>query len=243
MDKDPRIADIDMPLHIAVIPDGNRRWAKARGKLPQFGHKAGVEAYRKLLENAGEFGIKYVTFYAFSTENWKRTESEVKAIMDLFLNYIKNYDSLIGPARTKVRFVVIGNRDKFSKDVVKSIERIENLTKDNDDLIAYICVDYGGRSEIINATKRIAQDVRDGKLDIDDITDKVFADNLYTYEAPDPDLLIRTSGEERISNFLLWQLAYTEFYFTDKYWPDFGKEDLIEALVEYSGRQRRYGGK
>lgn len=243
MDKDLSILDIDMPVHIAVIPDGNRRWAKARGKLPLAGHKAGVEAYRRLLENAAEFGIKYVTFYAFSTENWKRKESEIQGIMGLFLDYIRNFDSVIGPGKNKIRFIVIGNRDKFSQDIVKAIERIEFETKDNKDLTAYICVDYGGRSEITRACQALAKDVRDGKLNPDDITESCFSDYLFTYEAPDPDLLIRTSGEERISNFLLWQLAYTEFYFTDMYWPDFDKDALIDALKQYSKRQRRYGGK
>lgn len=243
MDKDLRILDIDMPKHIAVIPDGNRRWAKARGKFALSGHKAGVEAYKKLLENAAELGIKYVTFYAFSTENWKRQESEVQGIMGLFLDYIKNFDSIIGRGKNKIRFIIIGNRDKFSKEVVKSIEKIESATKCNNDLIAYICVDYGGRSEIVRAAQRIAQNVREGKLNPEDITESNFSDNLFTFEAPDPDLLIRTSGEERISNFLLWQLAYTEFYFTEKYWPDFDKDDLIDALLQYSKRQRRYGGK
>ena len=243
MGKDIDVTDIKVPESIAVIPDGNRRWAKKRGLIASMGHKAGVDAYRKLLENAAELGIKYVTFYAFSTENWKRSEAEVQAIMNLFVGYIKNFDKLLGPNKSKIRFVIIGKRDRFSKEINAQIDRIEQITKDNKDLIAYICVDYGGRSEILEAARDVARKAKDGLLDPDELTEESFAQHLYTYEAPDPDLLIRTSGEERISNFLLWQLAYTEFYFTEKYWPDFDKEDLIEALKVYSGRQRRYGGK
>ena len=226
------ITDIKVPESIAVIPDGNRRWAKKRGLIASMGHKAGVDAYRKLLENAADLGIKYVTFYAFSTENWKRSEAEVQAIMSLFVGYIKNFDTVIGRGRSKIRFIVIGKRDRFTKEVNAQIDRIERITKDNKDLIAYMCVDYGGRSEIVEAAKQIVHKVKEGLIAPEDITEESFSECLYTHEAPDPDLLIRTSGEERISNFLLWQLAYTEFYFTDKYWPDFDKEDLLDAITE-----------
>ena len=170
MGEESDITDIKIPTHIAVIPDGNRRWARKRGLIASFGHKAGVEAYRKLLENAADLGIKYVTFYAFSTENWKRQQSEVQAIMGLFVNYIKNFDKEIGEARSKVRFIVMGRRDKFTKEINESIDRIERITKDNKDLIAYICVDYGGRNEIVEAAKQLAQSVVEGKISSDSIT-------------------------------------------------------------------------
>lgn len=233
---------LNVPHHIAVIPDGNRRWAKERGLPAVSGHKEGVEAYKLLLENAADLGVSYVTFYAFSTENWKRSKTEVEGLMSLLALQLKNFDNILGKNKNKICFKVIGNRSALSSSLQKAIQKMEEKTKDNKDLTAIIAINYGGRDEIVNAVKHIVNDFDEGKIDENLIDENMFNKYLYTSNIPDPDLLIRTSGEERISNFLLWQLAYTEFYFDNCFWPDFKSDNLIEAVRVFSKRQRRYGG-
>ncbi len=229
-----------VPRHIAVIPDGNRRWAKQRGLPTISGHKEGVENYRRLLAACAERGIRYVTFYAFSTENWKRSEKEVQGLMRLMLQYMRNFDRVMGKNKSKIRFLVAGDRSALSKELQEGIASIEQETAGNTDLTAVICINYGGRDEIVHAARTLAEDVAAGRLNPEGITEERFSASLYT-DLPDPDLLIRTSGEERISNFLLWQLAYAEFYFTPVYWPDFSEKELDEAIGTYNNRQRRFG--
>lgn len=233
---------LNVPHHIAVIPDGNRRWARERGLAPIFGHKEGVETYKKLLENAADLGVSYVTFYAFSTENWKRNEAEVEGLMSLLAFQLKNFNKILGKNREKIRFKVIGNRQGLSSSLQKAIVKMEEETKNNTALTAVIAINYGGRDEILHSVKSIVSDVNNGFIDFDNIDEETISNYLYTGSIPDPDLLIRTSGEERISNFLLWQLAYTEFYFDKCWWPDFSSENLLEAIRVFSKRQRRYGG-
>ena len=233
---------LNVPHHIAVIPDGNRRWARERGLAPIFGHKEGVETYKKLLENAADLGVSYVTFYAFSTENWKRNEAEVEGLMSLLAFQLKNFNKILGKNREKIRFKVIGNRQGLSSSLQKAIVKMEEETKNNTALTAVIAINYGGRDEILHSVKSIVSDVNNGFIDFDNIDEETISNYLYTGNIPDPDLLIRTSGEERISNFLLWQLAYTEFYFDKCWWPDFSSENLLEAIRVFSKRQRRYGG-
>ncbi len=232
----------NIPRHIAVIPDGNRRWAKERGLPAVKGHREGAEVYKKLLASAGRLGIEYVTFYAFSTENWKRSHTEVEGLMRLLLYFLTDFDRVMGENKQKIKFLVIGRRDGLSANLQKGIERIERETAGNQDLTALIAINYGGRDEITESVRRISEKVAAGRLPLSEITEAVVNAHLYTSGVPDPDLLIRTSGEERISNFLLWQLAYAEFFFIDKYWPDFNDEDLLRAIRAYSNRQRRYGG-
>lgn len=233
---------LNVPHHIAVIPDGNRRWAKERGLPAVSGHKEGVEAYKQLLENAADLGVSYVTFYAFSTENWKRSKTEVEGLMSLLALQLKNFDNILGKNKNKICFKVVGNRSALSSSLQKAIQKMEEKTKDNTDLTAIIAINYGGRDEIVNAVKQMISDTDMGILNKALIDEKIFNNYLYTSDIPDPDLLIRTSGEERISNFLLWQLAYTEFYFDKCLWPDFKSDNLLEAVRVYSKRQRRYGG-
>ena len=233
---------LNVPHHIAVIPDGNRRWARERGLAPIFGHKEGVKAYEKLLENAAALGISYVTFYAFSTENWKRSKTEVEGLMSLLALQLKNFNKILGKNKNKIRFMVIGDRNALSSSLKKAIEKMEEETKNNTELTAIIAINYGGRNEILHGVKDILNDVENGIIKIDDLNEEKLGSYLYTGNIPDPDLLIRTSGEERISNFLLWQLAYTEFYFDKCWWPDFSFDNLIESVKVYSKRQRRYGG-
>lgn len=233
---------LKIPHHIAVIPDGNRRWAKARGLPVISGHKQGVDAYRELLSNAGDLGVRYVTFYAFSTENWKRSAAEVEGLMSLLALQLKDFNKIMGDNRDRIRFIIIGDRSRLSKQLQKSISRIEEQTKDNGELTAFIAINYGGRDEILHGVKNTVRDILQGKITEDQISEETFGGYIYTAGIPDPDLLIRTSGEERISNFMLWQLAYTEFYFDKCMWPDFDKDRLIDALRTYTKRQRRYGG-
>lgn len=231
-----------LPKHIAIIPDGNRRWAKEKMMPVQAGHKEGAEAFKKIVNYSGHLGIKYITFYAFSTENWKRDESEVKALMDILLKFLNNSDNELGENKSRICIKVIGDRSKLSDDINKGIDNIENETKDNTGITVNIAINYGGRDEIANSVKKIAEEIEKGSLSSEDITEDLITSKLYTAGTPDPDLLIRTSGEMRISNYLLWQLAYTEFYFADCYWPDFDTKQLDKALSAYMKRQRRYGG-
>ncbi|MGI6188168.1 MAG: isoprenyl transferase [Clostridiales bacterium] len=231
-----------LPVHVAIIMDGNGRWAKKRGLHRVAGHRQGVETLRDVIKTSDDLGIKHLTIFAFSTENWKRPVSEVNALIDLLVEYLRK--EVMELHSKNVKIVILGCLDAFHPSVRREIERAVELTKDNSGLNINIALNYGGRAEIIRAVKNIIQDVNDKKISPDDIDEKLFSSYLYTANIPDPDLLIRTSGELRISNFLLYQIAYTELVFTqpDVLWPDFNKKTYLEAIVEYQNRQRRYGG-
>lgn len=231
----------NLPIHIAIIMDGNRRWAKKRNLPVSLGHKAGAETLEKIVRYANKIGIKYVTVYAFSTENWKRTQKEVSALMALFQNYLDDYSKRADSDNIKMQ--IIGKRDGLSERMIKSINKCEEKTKNNTGTVFNIAINYGGRDEILNAVKTIANQVKNNELKLDDITEQTISENLYTKGEPDPDLLIRTSGEQRLSNFLPWQLSYTEFLFVDKYWPDFTEENLDDAIKVYQKRNRKFGAK
>ncbi|HNW51315.1 MAG TPA: isoprenyl transferase [Prolixibacteraceae bacterium] len=228
-----------IPLHVAIIMDGNGRWAAQRGNDRIFGHQHGVDAVRSSIKAAAEVGVKYLTLYAFSTENWSRPKREVDALMSLMVNVIKSEsDDLL---KNNVRLIVIGDRDSLPAKLQKEVEKlIEKLGK-NTGLTVVMALSYSSRWEIINAVKLIANDVKKGKIDPDNISQELFPDYLSTAKIPDPELMIRTSGEKRLSNFLLWQLAYAELYFTTKLWPDFSEEDFWEAIFNYQQRERRFG--
>lgn len=228
-----------LPQHIAVIMDGNGRWAKQQGKLRVFGHQNGVGAVRAVSEACAELGVKYLTLYAFSTENWNRSQLEVDALMRLLSKTIAEEVKTLNDNNIKLN--AIGDLSRLPKYNYDALMKAIEDTKNNDRMTLTLCLSYSGRWEITDTTKRIAEKVKSGELDIEQIDEKCFSDNLSTSGMPDPELLVRTSGEERISNFLLWQLAYSEFYFTDKFWPDFGKEDLYQAIVDYQSRERRFG--
>jgi undecaprenyl diphosphate synthase len=231
---------LNIPEHVAVIMDGNGRWAKKRMMPRQFGHSEGAKAIERACENADELGIKYLTVYAFSTENWKRSVEEVSAIMNIFRKYL--VDSIERSNRENMRVRVIGKKENLPEDIIEKIDNLEKETAANTGLQFTVAINYGGRDEITRAVKNIARRCMAGDISIDDIDEDLVSSNLDTWELPDPDLLIRTSGEMRTSNFLPWQLAYSEFYFTDVLWPDFDMENLIEAVRYYSGRDRRFGG-
>jgi len=231
----------NLPQHIAIIMDGNRRWAKNKGLPVGFGHKEGAKTLEKIVRYANKIGIKYITVYAFSTENWKRSEDEVSTLMNLFQNYLDEYSKRADSENIRVK--IIGSQTGLSEKMKDSIEKCMARTKDNTGITFNIALNYGGRDEIINAVKNIAQRVKENELNVDDINEQIISDNLYTREQPDPDLLIRTSGEIRLSNFLLWQLAYTEFLFIEKNWPDFNEDDLNEAIKVFQNRNRKFGGK
>lgn len=229
-----------MPKHIAVIMDGNGRWAKSRGLLRTAGHRMGVQTLKNMVIALDELGIHYVTVYAFSTENWKRPEDEVDALMDLIVEFLdKELDYM---DEKGVRIFPLGDITRLKKKTYDKIVAAQERTKYNTNIILNVALNYGGRQEIVRAAKAICQDVQDQKLQITDIDETVFASYLYTAGQPDPDLLIRPSGEMRVSNFLLWQIAYSEFWCTNILWPDFKKEDLWKAIWEYQNRDRRYGG-
>lgn len=230
-----------MPEHIAIIMDGNRRWAKEKGIDRKLGHKAGAETLEKIAAFANSIGLKYMTVYAFSTENWKRTEEEVGALMILLRTYLDKFLNKESLRNIKIR--VLGDIENLDKGLKESIEKIVEKSKNNTGLTLNIAFNYGGRAEIIRAIKNISKKVKDNEIEIDNIDEKIVESNLYTEGEPDPDLLIRPGGELRISNFLLWQLAYTEFLFIDKYWPDFSEEDLLEAINVFESRNRKFGGK
>ena len=231
----------NLPIHIAIIMDGNRRWAKRRNLPVSLGHKAGAETLEKIVRYSNKKRIKYITFYAFSTENWKRTQKEVSALMALFQNYLDDYSKRADSDNIKMQ--IIGKRDGSSERKIKSINKCEEKTKNNTGTVFNIAINYGGRDEILNAVKTIVNQVKNNELKLDDITEQTISENLYTKGEPDPDLLIRTSGEQRLSNFLPWQLSYTEFLFVDKYWPDFTEEDLDDAIKVYQKRNRKFGAK
>ncbi len=227
------------PLHVAIIMDGNGRWAKKRFLPRTAGHKKGADAVRRAVEASVELGITHLTLFGFSSENWKRPEDEVKDLMGLLRFYLKNEVKRLHSEGVCLKFV--GDRSKLSKDIVAGIDECESLTKANTKLRLTIALSYGGRAEITQATRQLAQQAIDGDLQIDEISEETISQSLYTYDIPDPDLLIRTSGEQRISNFLLWQCAYAEFLFMDVLWPDFNKSHLEEALKELAKRDRRFG--
>lgn len=229
----------NMPTHIAIIMDGNRRWAKSKGLPVALGHKKGAETLEKIVRHANKIGLKYITVYAFSTENWRRAEEEVKALMILFQNYIDRYSKIADTENIRVKF--IGDFTAFSDRLQKGIQDCMNNTKNNTGVTFSIAMNYGGRNEILNAVKQIAKKVQDGDISVEDISEHTISDNLYTRNIPDPDLLIRTSGEIRTSNFLPWQIVYSEFLFVDKNWPDFSEDDLDNAILEYQKRTRKFG--
>ena len=228
-----------MPRHIAIIMDGNRRWAKARGKNASFGHKEGAKTLEKIVRYANKIGLEYITVYAFSTENWKRAEDEVSALMMLLQNYLDDYSKRADTETIRVK--ILGDISALSEGMQKSIKKCMERTKDNTGVTFNIALNYGGRDEIVKAIKQIASDVKQNKISIDDIDEQMVSDKLYTKGQPDPDLLIRTSGELRLSNFLPWQLVYSEFLFIDKNWPDFEEKDLDDAIIEYQKRTRKFG--
>ena len=231
----------NLPEHIAIIMDGNRRWAKQRGLEASLGHKEGAENLKRIAKFANSIGIKYMTVYAFSTENWKRTEKEVSAIMKLLKLYLKDF--LTSANNDNIKINVIGTDFKLNNEIKEEILKVEEKTLKDTGMTLNIAFNYGGRDEIVNATKKIAEKVKENEMSIEEITEKTIADNIYTAGQPDPDLVIRTSGEQRISNFLLWQIAYSEFVFSNKYWPEFSNEDLLETIREYQHRTRKFGGK
>ena len=232
---------MNIPKHIAVILDGNGRWAKKHGLDRKLGHKKGCEALEQTVEDAARLGIEYLTVYAFSTENWKRSAEEVGALMQLFRYYAKRLLKIA--TKNNVRVKMIGERSRFDQDLIEAIGNLENDTKDNTGLTFVIAVNYGSRDEMIRASKKMITEFKNKDLDPEILTENLFSAYLDTAGMPDPDLMIRTSGEERLSNFLLWQLAYAEFYFTDIYWPDFNMDELKKAIAYYNGRDRRFGGR
>lgn len=229
----------NMPKHIAIIMDGNRRWAKQRGKPVAFGHKEGAKTLENIVRYANKIGLEHITVYAFSTENWKRAEEEVKALMMLLQNYLDDYSKRADTENIKVK--ILGDVSVLSQGMQNSIKNCMERTKNNTGVTFNIALNYGGRDELLKAIKIISTQVKNNEIDIEDITEEKVSDNLYTKGQPDPDLLIRTSGELRLSNFLPWQLVYSEFLFIEKYWPDFTEQDLDDAIIEYQRRTRKFG--
>lgn len=230
----------NLPQHIGIIMDGNGRWAKKRGLPRSGGHAAGAKTFERIVEDAGNIGIKVVTVYAFSTENWNRPKEEVSVLMNLLEDYLDNGLERLAGRKVKIHF--IGDRTAFSDEFQKKLCHMEKATCNNDGLLLNVALNYGSRSEITNAVRSIAQKVKDGVISCDDITEKLVGEHLYTAGQPDPDLIIRPSGEFRLSNFLMWQGAYSELWFSNCLWPDFSKEDLMEAISDYQKRNRRFGG-
>ena len=228
-----------MPKHIAIIMDGNRRWAKAKGKPASFGHKEGAKTLEKIVRYANKIGLEYITVYAFSTENWKRAEEEVKALMMLLQNYLDDYSKRADTENIRVK--ILGDISALSDGMQKSIIKCMERTKNNTGVTFNIALNYGGRDEIVRAVKEIVSQVEEGKIKIDEINEEMISGNLYTKNEPDPDLVIRTSGELRLSNFLPWQSVYSELLFIQKTWPEFNEEDLDNAILEYQKRTRKFG--
>ena len=231
--------EIAIPEHIAIIMDGNGRWAKKRTMPRVAGHRAGVESVRKMVKSCRESGVKVLTLFAFSSENWRRPEKEVSLLMELFMTVLKSEAKKLHKNNVQLR--VIGDTSAFSEKLQKQIEDATGLTKDNDGLVLNIAANYGGRWDIANATRQIAQKVKEGELQVAQIDDAVMAQHMSFADLPEPDLFIRTGGDVRISNFLLWHLAYTELYFTEVLWPDFGEQELQKAIEVFSKRERRFG--
>ena len=230
---------MNVPQHIAIILDGNGRWAKAKGMPRNYGHAQGSKNVEKICEEAWRMGIKYLTVYAFSTENWSRPENEVAALMKLLRNYMKTCFKTAAKNDMKIR--VIGDIEPLDDDIKSRIRELEAATTDNGGLNFTIALNYGSRDELTRAAQKMAKDCAEGKIKAEEIDESVFETYLDTHGIPDPDMMIRTSGEQRLSNYLLWQLAYSEFYFTDVPWPDFTKEELVKAIEEYNHRHRRFG--
>ncbi|MEE0686513.1 MAG: isoprenyl transferase [Lachnospiraceae bacterium] len=233
------MSEMKIPNHVAIILDGNGRWAKKRLMPRNYGHAKGAKTVEKICEEAWDMGIKYLTVYAFSTENWKRPQDEVDALMKLLKNYLK--DCIERSNSNDMRVRVIGDKTVLNDEIREKIEELEEMTKDNKGLNFTIAINYGSRDEMVRAMKKMAMDVKEGKVSPEELSEATFENYLDTIGIPDPDLLIRTSGEQRLSNYLLWQLAYTEFYFTDVLWPDFSKKDLEQAVLAYNKRDRRFG--
>ena len=231
---------LKIPTHIAVIMDGNGRWAKKRMLPRSAGHRAGADNLKTLCKNCGHYGIKYVTVYAFSTENWSRPESEVHTLMELFVEYFDRYDPELEQEGIRVRFT--GDLKGLPENIQQVCQRAEEGSKHRDKMTLIVAFNYGGRREIVQAAQKLAMKVKDGEMDPADFTEDLFASQLYLPDVPDPDLIIRPSGEERTSNFLVWEGAYSELWFSDVLWPDFGMKELTEALVAYTKRDRRFGG-
>lgn len=235
------IDNANLPKHIAIIMDGNRRWAKERGLTTKDGHKEGSKNLERIAKFCNNIGIKYLTVYAFSTENWKRTKEEVATLMFILR---ANLDSMLRKMDLEnIKLRVIGEKENIPQDIQKKIDKLTEKTKNNTGLVLNIAFNYGGRNEIVHASKVIAEKVKNGEIEIEDITPEMISDNIYTAGQPDPDLLIRTSKELRTSGFLPWQITYSEFYFAEKFWPEFLEEDLIEAIKVYQNRNRRFGGR
>lgn len=229
----------NMPRHIGIIMDGNRRWAKAQGKPVSYGHKQGAKTLEKIVRYANQIGLEYLTVYAFSTENWKRAEEEVKALMLLLQNYLDDYAKRADTENIKVK--ILGNISALSSGIQKSIQNCMERTKNNTGVTFNIALNYGGRDEIVKATQKIATLVKNGEIKIEEITEQIIEENLYTRGQPDLDLIIRTSGEKRLSGFLTWQSVYSEILVIDKNWPDFEEKDLDDAMTEYQKRTRKFG--
>lgn len=231
----------NIPQHIAIIMDGNRRWAKVKGVQTSEGHKAGAEKLEEIAKYCNELGVKYLTVYAFSTENWKRSKEEVSALMILLKNYLKKFSKSANKENIKIN--ILGDIEVLDNGLKKSVKEAIERTKNCTGLTLNIAFNYGGRAEIVYSMKKIASKIANKEISIEDINEDLITQNLYTENQPDPDLLIRPGGELRISNFLPWQLVYSEFYFTDKYWPDFNKEDLLDSIKVFNRRIRKFGGK
>ena len=230
---------MQIPKHIAIIMDGNGRWAKSKG-LPRFaGHKEGVSAVRRITEKCGQIGVKHLTLFTFSSENWNRPQTEVSALMTLLTGTLRKEIKKLN--KNNVRFTTIGNISELPEKAQNEIRESIEFTKNNTGLNLLLALNYSGKQEIMNATKLIAKDIENGKLSINDIDENIFNSKLYTHNIPEPDLLIRTGGDYRISNFMLWQLAYSEFYITPIFWPEFNEEELMKAIHEYNSRERRFG--
>ena len=231
----------NLPVHVAIIMDGNRRWAKQRGLDIKVGHKEGAKTLEKIVRYAKKVGIKYITVYAFSTENWKRSEDEVGALMLLLQVYLDSYAKRADTEGIKVK--VLGDISVLPKGMQSTIGKLEERTKDNTDINFNIALNYGGRDEIVKAVRKIAEKVKEDEIKIEDINEEIISNNLYTSGMPDPDVVVRTSGEMRTSNFLPWQIVYSEFIFVEKNWPDFNEEDLDKVIEIYQKRNRKFGGK
>ena len=229
----------NLPKHVGFIMDGNGRWAKKRGLPRPFGHREGAKTFRKIVRHCKDVGLQNISFYAFSTENWQRPRDEVQAIMNIFREYLDDLRELL---TENTRMVFLGSKDAFDEDIQQKMLKIEDETKDCKEMTLMLAANYGGRDDIAHAAKILAQKVKDGEISPDDITEDSISENLYTAGYPDVDLVIRPSGEMRLSNYLIWQCAYAEYYFTNILWPDFSPDELDKALIEYAGRQRRFGG-
>ncbi len=228
-----------IPEHIAIILDGNRRWAKQRGLPSLQGHTEGANNLEKIASYCNKIGVKYLTVYAFSTENWKRSEEEVGYLMKLFEKYLADFETKFKDSTARIRLA--GGIERLPENLQEGVRRIEEKTKNNTGLTLNLCINYGGRDEIVNATKILAEQVKNGEIATEDITEELFAKYLRTKDAPDPDLMIRAGGEQRLSGFLLWQTSYSELYFADPMWPDFNEEELEKAIDEFNSRKRRFG--